>query len=57
MSERLLPVGAFSLMGIGENTLAPGCAIMCGDAADPIIIPSGFLHAVFDTVERSAMLL
>lgn len=56
MSERLLPVGAFSLPGIGENTLAPGCAIVCVDAADPIIIPSGFLCTVFDAVEPSAKL-
>lgn len=57
MSERLLLVGAFSLLGIGENTLAPGCAMVCVDAADPIIIPSGFLRAVFDAVECSAKLL
>lgn len=49
-------MGAFSLPGIGENTLAPGCAIVCVDAADPIIIPSGFLCTVFDAVEPSVKL-
>lgn len=44
--------GGFSLLGRGNVfTGAPGCAIVYTDAADPLIIPSGFLYLVFDVIE------
>lgn len=59
MAEHSLPVGASPSWGWGKAHLqrAPGCAITYVDAADPLIISSGFLYLVFDVIECSAKLL
>lgn len=59
MAEHSLLVGAFPSWGWGKaySQRAPGCAIVYVDAADPLIIPLGFLDFVFDVIECSAKLL